>query len=1548
MDVKTTFLNGELKEEVYVSQPEGFVDPDHPTHVYRLKKALYGLKQASRACFDTLLRFLLDNNFSKGAIDPTLFTQKTSKHILLVQIYVDDIIFALTDPKACDLFSNEMSSKFQMSMMGQMAIHNKICRRKELMEDMLPLEVTPKEGKLQAELTDESHVLLKVPRKNNMYSVDLKNIVPKGGLTCLFAKPTSDESKLWHRRLGHINFKTMNKLVKGNLVIRCDNRTEFKNKEMNQFCERKGIKREFSVARTPQQNRVAERKNITLIEAARTMLADSKLPTTFWAEAVNTACYVQNRVLVTKPHKKTPYELFLSRKLALGFMRPFGCPVTILNTIDHLGKFNGKADEGFFVGYSINKGGPNWFVVIDALTKLMNYKPVVAGNQSNGNAGTKACDDAGKARMETVPGKDYILLPLWPADLLFSQNSKSSPNAGFKPSGDNEKKVIKEPRKEGGDPSNKNDSVNSTNKINTASDRNSTNNVNTVSLIINTVGIEVNAISSNTSIELLNDINMLELEDIIYSNDYEDVGTEADMNNLNTFMPCLSILNYKITQRSSSLNNYCRLEFRPQQVEWTIEFGRTCLFGTMVDLPNGKRLIGTKWVYRNKKDERGIVIKNKARLVGQCLEEEVYVCQPPGFEDPDFPDRVYKVEKALYGLHQAPRAWTISDILLVQVYVDDIIFGSTKKSLCTEFEKMMHKKFQMSSMVNSILFWTASKAEGGWNFYQSRQINVWLLMYRSSSSDRYYVGTIYLNRRQAVDRKSTKEGCHFLGFRLISWLCKIEMWLFNSTTKAEYIAASVVVGKVNAARHNLQLLVNVNAVEGSFINTSIKGFIQSFNQFQSFIYSLIINPTQFHYSSSKPNTLTTLQFAYTHNLVAFLTKSTKSERFEQIVDFLNASSIRYALTVNPTIYTLYIEQFWATVKVKTVNEEQQLQALVDGKKIIITEAIVRRDLQLEDVYGVDCLPNAIIFEQLTLMGYEKLLQKLTFYKAFFSPQCKFLIHTILQCLSAKTTAWNEFSSTMASAIICLATNQKFNFSKYIFESMVKNLDIAVKFLMCPRFVQVFLNNQVEGMETHNRIYIAPSHTKKIFSNMRRQGKDFSRRETPLFPTMVVQAQKEMGKDEAVTKEPCMQLKELMDFCTKLQQRVLDLENTKTAQAQEITRLKKRVKKLEKKRGSRTHRLKRLYKVGRSRRVKSSEDESLGDQEDASKQGRIYDIDADKDIYLVNVHKDDDIVWLNWAQALAALKSAKVQEKGDVIKEPSVPVSAASTKVSTIIPTTAATTITVVSSRPKAKGIVFHEQDQEQEQAPTPIVYSQQSTQVKDKAKVEVDYQLFQRLQAQEQEELFDAKKATLFVDDDKETEELKQCMEIIPDDGDDVTIEATPLSTKSPTIVNYKINQGREKKSILTLSEQMMFNDVKLQVDYECEMAFELLRLVKKQLKEGYGRIVRIKSLLEVTAAKILCVIDMLNTRNETMILGRPLVATIDAVINVFNKEISLGIGDDRVTFDMDKKIHNFMTLVGKVYMVNSIHNVESFTSSNAPSDKSPQLKKSNNLHHEN
>nr|GFB12811.1 putative ribonuclease H-like domain-containing protein [Tanacetum cinerariifolium] len=230
MDVKTAFLNGELKEEVYVNQPEGFVDPNHPTYVYRLKKAIYGLKQAPRAWYHTLSRFLLDNKFSKGVVDPTFFTQK-----------------------------NRFTWVFFLANKDEIS------------------------GNLKSFITRIE------------YLVDHK--------------------------------------VK---VIRCDNETEFKNREMNQFCEMKGILRQFSVARTPQQNGVVKRRNKILNEAARTKLADSKLPTTFWAKAVNTACYVQKKVLVVKSHNKTPYELFHGRTPTFSFMRPFGCPVTILNTIDHL------------------------------------------------------------------------------------------------------------------------------------------------------------------------------------------------------------------------------------------------------------------------------------------------------------------------------------------------------------------------------------------------------------------------------------------------------------------------------------------------------------------------------------------------------------------------------------------------------------------------------------------------------------------------------------------------------------------------------------------------------------------------------------------------------------------------------------------------------------------------------------------------------------------------------------------------------------------------------------------------------------------------------------------------------------------------------------------------------------------------------------------------------------------------------------------------------------------------------------------------------------
>ncbi|GJX01760.1 putative ribonuclease H-like domain-containing protein [Tanacetum coccineum] len=450
-----------------------------------------------------------------------------------------------------------------------------------------------------------------------------------------------------------------------------------------------------------------------------------------------------------------------------------GCSRHVTGNMSYLTDYE-EIDGGYVSFRGDPKGGkitgsrPNWLFDIDALTKLMNYKPVVIGNQSNGNAGTKACDDEGKARMETVPGKDYILLPF-----------------------DDEKKVDEDSSTES-ESEEKEDTINSTNNINTVSLNmpNSTNNVNAASKN------EVNVVGGKMSIELLNDPNMPELEDYNIFEDDEDVGAEANMNNLDEFIHVSPILTTRIHKdhpvekiiedlnlvpqtRRMAKNLEEHSLFSSVQQRTNHKDFQNCLFAcflsqeepkkvihaskdprwieamqdellqfklemvwTLVDLPNGKRSSSTKWVYRNKKDERGTVIKNKARLVAQGYTQEdgthydevfapeVYVCQPPGFEDPYFPDRVYKVEKALYGLHQALRAWyeTLStylldngfqrgridktlfirrdkgDILLVQVYVDDIIFGSTKKSLCTEFEKMMHKKFQMSSMGELIFF----------------------------------------------------------------------------------------------------------------------------------------------------------------------------------------------------------------------------------------------------------------------------------------------------------------------------------------------------------------------------------------------------------------------------------------------------------------------------------------------------------------------------------------------------------------------------------------------------------------------------------------------------------------------------------------------------------------------------------------------------------------------------------------------------------------------------------------------------------------------------
>ncbi|GKE55698.1 putative ribonuclease H-like domain-containing protein [Tanacetum coccineum] len=376
--------------------------------------------------------------------------------------------------------------------------------------------------------------------------------------------------------------------------------------------------------------------------------------------------------------------------------------------------------------------GPKLLFDIDALTKSINYEPVVARNQSNGSACTKVCDGSGKARMETIPGKDYILLPFLTQDPQFSSSSKDSPDARFKPSGEEEKKDAEYPE-------NKDSEVPNTEepRVNQVQDKNanSTNNNNTVSSNVNAAGIEDNVVDENIVIGCTDDPNMPDLEEIVYSDDDEGIGAEADMTNLYTNIPVSPIPTTRVhkdhpveqiigdihsapqTRRmTKSLTNLVEPKkviqaltdpswieaMQDELLQFKLQKGYTQEEGIDYDevfAPVSRiEAIRLFLACTSFKDFVLYQMDEKSAFLYEKIEEEVYVYHPLGFEDPEFPDRVYKVEKALYGLHQAPRAWVKGDILLVQVYVDDIIFGSTRKEMCTEFEKMMHKKFQMSSM----------------------------------------------------------------------------------------------------------------------------------------------------------------------------------------------------------------------------------------------------------------------------------------------------------------------------------------------------------------------------------------------------------------------------------------------------------------------------------------------------------------------------------------------------------------------------------------------------------------------------------------------------------------------------------------------------------------------------------------------------------------------------------------------------------------------------------------------------------------------------------
>nr|GEW49201.1 hypothetical protein [Tanacetum cinerariifolium] len=838
-------------------------------------------------------------------------------------------------------------------------------------------------------LPDENHVLLRVPREN-MYNVDLKNIVPLGDLTCLFAKATLDESNLWHIRLGHINFKTMNKFVKGNIVrglpsnifennhtcvackkgkqhrasckskpvssvsnplqrfswvfflatkdetsailktfitgienqinqkakiIRSDNGTESKNHDLNQFSGMKGIKKEFSVART-------------LIKAARTMLADLLLPIPFWAKAVNTACYVQNRVLVTKPHNKTPLELLLGRS---------------------------------------PRFGPKWLFDIDTLTKSMNYQPTVAGNQPNDNVGIKENLDAGKVRKATRMRMMFMFLQVEVTRLIIR----------------NMMTRLKEMLKE------------SVIVPVTAAEPNPTNNTNS----FNTASPSVNA--GHTQEEGI---------------DYDEV-----------FAPVARIKAIRLFLAYASF------------------------MGSMVYQMDVK----SAFLYRT-------------------IKEDVYVCQLLRFEDPDYLDKKQK-----------------GDILLVQVYVDDIIFGSTNKEPCKAFERLMKDKFQMSSMGELTFFLGLQVKQKDDEIFISQDKYVAKILRKFGFTDVKSASTPIKTKKPLLKDLDGEDVDAHIYRSMIGSL----MYLTSSRPDIMFVVCACVRFQVTPKVSHL------HAVKRIFRYLKGKPHLGLWYPKDSPFNLMAYSDSNYaRVSLDRKSTIGGCQFLVTtvsSYLLLFkrnaldcvflgfgLTYASKelASPKQMALGKDISNPFMYALVVNPTIYVSCIKQFWATATIKKVNDDVRLCALIDGKKVIVTEDVIRRDLPLDDADGVECLPNEKIFVELARMGYEKPPPKLTFYKAFFSAQWKFLIHTLVY--------------------------------------MVRNVDNPSKFLMYPRFLQVIINNQVDNLTSHNTKYTSPALTQK---------------------------------------------------------KVAELEQDKHTQAMEILKVKKRVKKLEKKKRSKSSGFKRLIK-----------------------------------------------------------------------------------------------------------------------------------------------------------------------------------------------------------------------------------------------------------------------------------------------------------------------------------------------------------------------------------
>ncbi|GJY37686.1 ribonuclease H-like domain-containing protein, partial [Tanacetum coccineum] len=647
---------------------------------------------------------------------------------------------------------------------GKITGKGKIRTRKLDFEDTECLILSP-----DFKLLDESQVLLKVPRQNNMYSFDLKNVVPSGGLTCLFAKAIIDESNLWYRRLGHINFKTMNKLVKRNLVRGLPSNL-FENDHTCDACQ-KGKKHKAS----------CKTKLVSSISQPLQMLHMNLFGPTS-VRSINHKIYC----LVVTDDYSSPQ----SSKDAVA---------------DDVGK---KTNEE-----PANEGEAT---IIDSTNRVNNVSSSVNAVSSSFTTVDPGRERAQRNKFESVFGQD------------------------------------------------KDTNGNSTYKMFTP--------VNVAGSSYENLGgsIPVNAATFPND-DYPTDPLMPDLEDTanllntgIFSGAYddEDVGADADFNNLETIMNVSLIPTTRIHKDHLKDQIIGDINSSTQTRRMIKIYEEHAMVWTLVDLPKGKRAIGTKWVYKYKKDKRGIVVRNKARLVAQGYTQE---------EGVDY-DEVF-----------APVA-RIEAIRFRRVIIDKTLFIKKDRD---DAQEIPYEFYRGAHFLLRIV----STTEGGWNLYQPRQ------------------------DEEAED---------------------VDVYLYGS-----------MIGSL------------------MYLTASRPDIMDSPFDLEAFSDSDYAGA-----SLDRKSTTEDLKFVDQHNMVACLEKTEENVEFHQIVDFLTTSSIHYALTVSPTIYASYIEQFWNTANSQTVNDVKQIHATVDGKTVVISESSVRSDLHFNDEDDITCLTNTAVFENLALMGYE--------------------------------------------------------------------------------------------------------------------------------------------------------------------------------------------------------------------------------------------------------------------------------------------------------------------------------------------------------------------------------------------------------------------------------------------------------------------------------------------------------------------------------------------------------------------------------------------------